>query len=134
MTLEEIKTIGSRGLLEGWGKRDLAAIDELFSPEMAEAVKQDSAFWHSVGDLEYTVEQVVAEGDTVVVRWSCIQNHTGVLWGIAPTGKATKGTGILIFRVADGRIVEMDGVWDALGAMIDLGAIPPMIAEGHRAT
>ena len=78
------------------------------------------------------MEQVVAEGDTVVVRWSGTQNHTGVLWGLAPTGKSTKGTGILIFRVANGKIVQMDGIWDALGALIDLGAIPPMIAAGHR--
>jgi hypothetical protein len=135
MTLDEIKTICTRALLEGYGKRDLAAIDEIFSRELAEEVKRGSAYWHSVGpDLEYTVEQVIAEGDTGVVLWTCTQTQTGVFWGVAPTGKPGTGSGVSIFRVENGTVVEQGGCWDALGAMIQLGAIPLMIAEGYQAS
>ena len=135
MTPEEIKDICRRALLEGYGKRDLAAIDELFSPETAEDAKKGSKLWHTVTpDLRYTVEDVIAEGNKGVVRWTCLSTHTGELWGIAPTGRQLTTSGVLILRIEGGKIVEQQGCWDALGALIQLGAIPPMIAEAVEAS
>ena len=134
MTPEEIKDICRRAFEEGIGKRDLAVIDELFSPNEAEAAKKASKHWHTVTpDLQYTVEDVIAEGDKGVVRWTCVSTHTGVLWGIAPTGKRLTTAGILIFRIEGGKIVELDGCWNDLDALIQLGAIPQKIAEAHEA-
>ena len=76
---------------------------------------------------------MIAEGDKGVVRWTCVATHTAVLWGIAPTGKRLTMSGILIYRVEDGKIVEAKGCWNALDALTQLGAIPQMIAEAREA-
>jgi steroid delta-isomerase-like uncharacterized protein len=75
-------------------------------------------------DMVCTVEQQVAEGDTVVTRWTARGTHQGELFGIPPTGKQATVTGISIARVVDGKVVEDRTNWDALGMMQQLGAIP----------
>ena len=130
MTTEEIREICRRALLEGYGKRDLAAIDELYAPELVEAVREGSLTWHTATpDLRYTVEDVIVEGNKGVVSWTCVSTHTGELWGIAPTGKKLKSAGILILRIEDGRVVEAGGQWNDVEFLIQLDAIPPMIAR-----
>lgn len=134
MSAEEIRDICTRALLEGMGKRDLAAIDELYAPELVEMVKKHSKLWHTVTpDLRYTVEDVIVEGDKGVVSWTCVSTHTGALWGIAPTGKEVKDAGIVIMRVEDGKVVEFGGQWSDLDLAIQLGAIPPIIAPNMEA-
>ena len=135
MTPEEIKTICRRAFEEGIGKRDLDSIDELYSLEMAENAKNGSAFWHAVApDLQYTVEDVIVEGDRAVLFWTCISTHTRELWGIAPTGKRRKSSGIVVYRVEGGKIVEWNGIWDALGYLSELGAIPQMIVDARKSS
>ena len=135
MTPEEIRTICRRAFEEGIGKRDLDTIDELYSPEMAKYAKSGSAFWHTVApDLQYTVEDIIVEGDRAVLLWTCVSTHTGELWGIAPTGKRLKSSGIVIQRVEGGRIVESNGIWDALGYLSELGAIPQMIVDARKSS
>ena len=119
---------------EGYGKRDLAAIDELFSPGEAEHAKMGSKHWHTViADLRYTVEDVIAEGDSGAVLWTAVGTHAGELWGIAPTRKRLTLSGVIVFRIEGGKIVEQQLWWDALGLLIQLGAIPQMIAEALEA-
>jgi ketosteroid isomerase-like protein len=134
MTKDEMRDICRRALLDAFGKRDLAAIDGLYAPEMVEQVKKGSAMWHAVTpDLRYTVEDVIVEGNKGVVIWTCVGTHTGALWGIAPTGKKVTSAGILVLRVEGGKVVEGGGKWNALDYLIQLGAIPPMIAPDSEA-
>jgi hypothetical protein len=56
--------------------------------------------------LQYTVENLIAEGDKVVVRWRWNATHKGEFLGIPATGKEAPMTGIAIYRVTRGRIVE----------------------------
>jgi len=70
------------------------------------------------------IEDTVAEGETVTVRWTCRGNHKGELNGIAPTGKQFAITGISIARFASGKMVEGWVNWDALGLMQQLGVVP----------
>jgi predicted ester cyclase len=74
--------------------------------------------------LERTLEDLVAEGDKVVVRWSARGTHSGDFNGIPPTGKVASSSGITIFRVADGQIVEEWSESDMLGLLQQVGAIP----------
>ena len=67
--------------------------------------------------LHVDVEDIVAEGEKVCVRWSCKAMHTGEGLGAAPSGVTITVTGISIFRVHDGRIVEGWQNWDMLGMM-----------------
>jgi steroid delta-isomerase-like uncharacterized protein len=75
-------------------------------------------------DLDRKVEDLLAEGDRVAARWTATGTHRGVFNGIPPTGKVATSSGITIFRIADGRIVEEWGESDTLGLLMQLGAIP----------
>ena len=75
-------------------------------------------------DLRINAEDIIAEGDKVVARYSVTGTHQGEFWGIGPTGKQVTFSGIDIVRVADGKLVEHWGEIDALGLMQQLGAIP----------
>ncbi len=57
-------------------------------------------------DFHNTIEELVAEGDTVVARLMYRGTHQGEALGIAPTGKEISYAGAAIFRLADGKIVE----------------------------
>ncbi len=72
--------------------------------------------------IHHIIEDTLAEGDKVVTQWTSTGTHQGELMGIPPTGKQTKSSGIIISRIADGKIVENWWAWDALGLMQQLTA------------
>jgi len=74
-------------------------------------------------DLHLTVEDVIAEGDRVVVRNTVTGTHRGEYMGLPPTGKSVTYNEIFIFRFANGRVAETWGVVDVLSQMKQLGAI-----------
>ena len=75
-------------------------------------------------DLDRRIEDLFADGDRVAVRWTATGTHTGDFMGIPPSGTTATSSGITIFRIADGRIVEEWGHSDMLGLLQQLGAIP----------
>lgn len=75
-------------------------------------------------DLKRPVEDLVAEGDKVVARWTSTGTNQGSWMGIPPTGKSAVTSGITIFRIKDGKIVEEWIESDVIGLMTQLGAIP----------
>lgn len=83
-----------------------------------------ATFRRSFDTMVHTVEDVIAEGDRVVVRWSGHATHTGALMGIPATGKQVTTSGMSIYRIREGRIMESWHTWDALGLLQQLGAIP----------
>ena len=137
MSLEENKAIAHR-FAEVWGHESLATVDELASPSLSvsypilpdvihgpEAFKQFLTGFHTAfPDANVTLEDEIAESDKVVVRWKLRGTHKGALFGIPPTGKQVEVSGITIYRIADGKIVEERGEEDALGLMRQLGVIP----------
>jgi steroid delta-isomerase-like uncharacterized protein len=83
-------------------------------PEAAKSAMH--ALHAAMPDVRVTLEDVVGEGDRVAVRATWRGTHTGPLFGVAPTGKPVVLTGMVFWRVSDGRIVER---W----ATVDLGAL-----------
>jgi steroid delta-isomerase-like uncharacterized protein len=79
-------------------------------------------------DLRVQIEDIVAEGDRVVARWTYEGTHLGELMGIPPTGKRFRTSGISICRLAEGKIAEDWDEVDRLGWMQQLGVVP---APGH---
>jgi steroid delta-isomerase-like uncharacterized protein len=77
-------------------------------------------------DLQTTIEDMVAEGDKVVTRWTMRGTHQGETGGLCPaTGKQIEVTGIGMYKLTDeGKIVEFWDHFDALGMMQQLGLIP----------
>ncbi len=75
-------------------------------------------------DWVEAVEDVIAEGDKVVVRVAGTGTHQGEFQGIPPTGRRVTANGMGIGRIVGGRIVEAWAAYDALGLMQQLGAVP----------
>jgi steroid delta-isomerase-like uncharacterized protein len=77
-------------------------------------------------DMHYTVEELVAEGDTVVARVTMSGTHRGLgpVQGIPPTGRSVRQDQMHFIRLRDGKVVEHRAVRDDLGVMQQLGVIP----------
>ena len=75
-------------------------------------------------DLHLIIEDMIAEGDKVVVRHTARGTHQGNFMGIAPTGKQLVVTGIVIARVANGKSIEEWINSDTLGLLQQLGVVP----------
>ena len=72
----------------------------------------------------FTIEDVVAEGDRIVVRWTNAGTHVGEFAGIPPTGKPFTISGIDIYRIVDGKLCEHWDVVDQLSMLGQLGLLP----------
>jgi steroid delta-isomerase-like uncharacterized protein len=75
-------------------------------------------------DLAMAVDEILADGNKVTVRWTARGTHKGTLLGIQPTGKEITTTGISLIRIAAGKVAEHWVTWDTLGMMQQLGAVP----------
>lgn len=144
MSGEENKVIVRRSVEEFWNKANMAAIEELYAPNYVghdpsglhagnlEEFKQSArATFTGFPDLHVTIEDLVAEGDRVVKRWTARGTHKGEFMGISPTGNQITITGIDIYRIAGDKIEECWSNSDALGMMQQLGVIPPL-GQGGR--
>jgi steroid delta-isomerase-like uncharacterized protein len=83
-------------------------------------------------DVRMTVDDVIASGDKVVLRWHSEGTHRGELAGLAPTGVHGSATGISIDRWQDGKIIEAWAEWDNMGLARQLGAAPPEGSVGEK--
>ena len=122
---------------EVWTGGKLELIDELVAPDFVGTSPTDGEFhgqagfrqlverYHSAfSNVELKIDRIVAQGDWVASHWTARGTHTAELMGIAPTGKDVTVTGMQFDRVAGGRIVESHGLFDALGMLQQLGAVP----------
>jgi predicted ester cyclase len=89
-----------------------------------EGARQLVGLWSSFSDKKLTIEDSVAEGDRVAVRFKLSGTHTGTFLGIAPTGKTIHITGTGIFRIVDGKASDNWVNIDALGLLQQLGVVP----------
>lgn len=83
-----------------------------------------AAFYAAFPDLRHHVIEQVAEGDTVVNRIRTAGTHQGTFQGIPATGRTGSIDVIAIHRYQDGRIVEAHLLFDGLGLLQQLGALP----------
>lgn len=143
MSLEENKRL-IRRLYEETDKQNFAALDEFFSPDLIdhdpppipdlkpglEGIKQAfKVFAGAYPDGTHVIHDLIAEGDRVVVRVSGTGTQTGEFKGIKPTGKKAEMTGIVIYRIEEGKIVERWAQHNFLGfVMQQLGVTSPF---GH---
>ena len=81
-------------------------------------------------DSQWTIEDLIAEGDKVAARATLRGTHRGEFMGIAPTGKHVTMTAIGLCRVEEGKFAEAWLNSDVLGLMQQLGAIPQMAQTG----
>src|SRR5215213_7661416 len=89
---------------------------------IAEGARRIRGFVTALPDLEWTFDEVIAEGDRVAARWTTRGAHDGDLLGFAPTGKPVELTGISFFTVRCGKVVEFQTEMDAAGLLEQVGA------------
>jgi steroid delta-isomerase-like uncharacterized protein len=82
------------------------------------------AFYTAFPDLYHTVDDTIVDGDRVAVRFTLRGTHGGDFMGLPATGKPVVVGAVVVMRVEDGRAAELRGVFDRLGLMQQLGAIP----------
>jgi steroid delta-isomerase-like uncharacterized protein len=75
-------------------------------------------------DLTFKVEDIVAENDRVLVRWTASATHKSEWAGVAATGKNVKVIGMDLLVIVNGKITESWGMFDALGVLQQIGAFP----------
>ena len=137
MSPESNKLLAQRVWEEVWHQGQLSRIDDLFTTDFVrhdpggrelQGTEQNRQFIGSLRaafpDVHYTVEDQIAEGDKVVVRYRFRGTHLGAFQGMPPTGKQVTYTGILIYRIVDGKITEQWTEFDLLGLLRQLGVLP----------
>jgi len=136
MSIEDHKALVRRFYEEVWNKGNLDAADTIFAddyvrhdlrqgnplPGPAGQRKIAADFRAAFPDLHMTIDVIVAEGDMIAARWTTEGTNTGQWGNIPPTGKRAKFSGVNIFRIANGRVVEIWNHRDDLGVMQQLDA------------
>jgi predicted ester cyclase len=136
MATEVNKALPRRAVEEVWNQGNTEILSEIYDPSIVvheptmtvrgleEAKQFVLGYLTAFPDLHFTIEDMITEGDRIATRWSSRGTHTGMLQGIAPTGKQVTSSGITISRHANGKIVEEWVSWDNLGLLQQLGVIP----------
>lgn len=123
---DEVLNERNAGLLDELAVEDYVEHDPF--PGMGDGREQLKArvggFFHAFDPLHFTIEDIIAEGDKVVVRWRNSGRDTGGFMGVPATGKEFGIAGIDVHTVRDGRLAEHWHVVDLLSQMQQLGLVP----------
>jgi steroid delta-isomerase-like uncharacterized protein len=134
MPAKESKAIARRYIEDIWNRGDLDTAQEIVASTVVfqgpiRKVEGLAAFLQYVKatravfpDLHFTVEDLVAEGDQVVICWTMTGTHDSAFMGIAPTGKRFAVRGVSTARLEGDTIAGIDLYWDRLGMVEQLGA------------
>jgi steroid delta-isomerase-like uncharacterized protein len=133
---EQNKTLARRWFEDLYSRGDLDAANEILSAGfvdhlthgdergLEELKRYITMYRTAFPDIHDTVEQLVAEGDKVVVRWTSRGTHQGEFMGVAPTGRHVTFTGMRLFRIAENKIAESWVNIDERGLQEQLGTAP----------
>lgn len=81
-------------------------------------------FYQGFPDIYHTIDDVIAEGDQVTVRFTLRGAHTGNFMGIPATGKSIEVSAIAMLSFVTGRVSTLTAQFDQIGLMQQLGVIP----------
>jgi steroid delta-isomerase-like uncharacterized protein len=143
MSPEENKAVVRRFVEEVFNHGHLAAVDQFLAAEYRDAnalpgqepgregAKRAFSLYQDVfPDLRYTIEEMIAEGDTVVTRVTFRGTHRGAFLGIPPTNRQVSVPAVHITRLVEGTIREHWSLMDDLGLMQQLGVVPAAPTPG----
>jgi steroid delta-isomerase-like uncharacterized protein len=138
MSIEQNKALVRQMVEEIFNRGNMSRADEFLSPDFVEneelppgipqgreGVKQLATMMRNAfPDFKATIEDIIAEGDKVVIRMTWSGTQKGEFMGVPPTGKSVSFGVLDIIRVSGGKFVEHWGQMDSMGMMQQLGAIP----------
>jgi steroid delta-isomerase-like uncharacterized protein len=128
-------------LYDTFNTGDLGRLDELIAPDYVgpQGDRGPDGFRKVVvglraafPDIHYTVDEVMAEGDRVAIRWHWTGTHRAQFRAFPATGKEVTNAGLGIFRLRDGKIVASTLETDRLGFLEQIGAVPKGVGLGPR--
>jgi predicted ester cyclase len=117
ISTEHNKEIVRRFVTEALSGRNLGLADEVLAPnyvnrmtgaDLAAFKGMLTGMSTALSDVRFEIDDLVAEGDSVVARWKMEATHTGSLMGETPTGKRVSSRGLTYYRLVNGQIVEDD--------------------------
>jgi steroid delta-isomerase-like uncharacterized protein len=120
-----------------WAEGDIGVVEELIAADATThwgdsesnavaAIRADvERYFTAFTDVHTSIDELVGEEDKVVLRWSTTGTHTGPYGKVSPTGRVVTMTGVDIYRLEGGRIVEVWSMWDALAAYQQFGLVDP---------
>jgi steroid delta-isomerase-like uncharacterized protein len=137
---EEVMSVENKALVrrwfeEVWNKGHVAAIDEMFAAHgTVHGLGMDmhgpasfkpfhAAYREAFPDVKLELEDMIAEGDKVAVRWTATATHQGKGLGFAATGRQVRFNGMVFMRVQGGKLVEGWNNFDQLGLLQQLGIV-----------
>jgi steroid delta-isomerase-like uncharacterized protein len=136
---EQNKATVQQWVEAGWNQGKVEIFDQLYAPgytlhdPTAPNLQGGAAFKAFVGqfrsampDLHFRVDEMVAEQDKVVWRFTATGTHRGTLMGIPASGKPIHISGMVCSRFEEGKWVEDYTNWDTLGMLQQIGAIPAL--------
>ena len=120
MSVDQNKAAVQRAI-EIFDTLDANALEEVFTPELAAGWRE---VMHTLPFSEHRMKitDMVAEGDQVAIRVETRGVHSGEWEGVPPTGKSWTNRGMGLVRVEDGKIIELEFIFDELGHLKQLGA------------
>lgn len=138
MSTEQSKALVRQLIEQVFNQGNLSMADELLAPDFVEreqlppgmpsgreGVKHLTSMMRSAfPDFEAAIDDMIAEGDKVVIRQTWSGTHEGEFMGVPPTGKRVSFGVIDVIRIAGGKFVEHWGQMDTMGLMQQLGAVP----------
>lgn len=89
-----------------------------------QTIQYMAAVGSAIPDFKFSIDDIFAEGDKVVARYTIQGTHKGTFMGIPATGKQLMEKGVEIFKIAGGKLAEGWDFPDSLGLMTQLGVIP----------
>jgi predicted ester cyclase len=132
MSAEENKALIRHVWEDRLNAQDLSVFGEylarnfVYHPPTSGHEPSQAQWFAAFPDSHYTVEDLLAVDDKVILRWSWSGTHQGELYGIAPTGNRLTTKGMEINRFVDGKVVEVWGEADTLGFLQQLGVLPEL--------
>jgi len=138
MHAENNKALVRRYFEDAWNKHNPALVDEIYATDFVDrspdipgiahtrdGLKQFmGVYLRAFPDADITIEDQLVEGDRVVTRWTGRGTQTGEFMEMPPSGKKVAVPGVQIDRFAGGKIVEEWTLFDQLGMLQQLGAVP----------
>ncbi len=138
MSAENNKALVRRYFEDAWNKHNPALVDEIYATDFVDrspdipgiahtrdGLKQFmGVYLRAFPDADITIEDQLVEGDRVVTRWTGRGTQTVEFMGMPPSGKKVAVPGVQIDRFSGGKIVEEWTLFDQLGMLQQLGAVP----------
>jgi steroid delta-isomerase-like uncharacterized protein len=135
---EQNTAIYNRVTEEIWNQKNPALIEEIYATDCVIHTSGGvlhgrsgyrqlyDTYTRAFPDCQVIIEDSLVGGDKVMLHYTFAGTHTGELMGIAPSGKPVSVQGTAFARFAGGQIVEETTIWDTLGLVQQIGAVPAL--------